>query len=283
MEDAINPKTQKLDLGKFNESLKSSGMTLSKYQKTFSSLGADGQKAFHTLTNSILKAEMPLKRSNETLNKFFNTLKTTARWQISNAALNAFYKSIEGAYNYAKQLNKSLNNIRIVTGQSSDEMATFAKEANAAAQSLSTTTKAYTDASLIYYQQGLSDKEVKERTEVTMKMANVSRQSAEEVSQQMTAVWNNFNKNSDRSAEHFADVMTKLGAETASSTSEIAEGLQKFAAISDTVGLSFDYASSALATITATSRESADVVGTSLKTIFGRIEGLKLGKSKQIF
>ena len=40
-------------------------------------------------------------------------------------------------------------------------MASFAKEANEAAKALSTTTTNYTDASLIYYQQGLSDEEVK--------------------------------------------------------------------------------------------------------------------------
>jgi hypothetical protein len=36
-------------------------------------------------------------------------------------------------------------------------MARFAKEANQAAKELSTTTTTYTDASLIYYQQGLDD------------------------------------------------------------------------------------------------------------------------------
>jgi hypothetical protein len=84
-------------------------------------------------------------------------------------------------------------------------------------------------------------------------MANVSRQSAEMVSDQMTAVWNNFYDGS-KSLEYYADVMTALGAATASSTEEISEGLEKFAAIADTVGLSFDYAASALATVTATTR-----------------------------
>jgi hypothetical protein len=34
-----------------------------------------------------------------------------------------------------------------------------------------------------------------------------------------------------------------------------------------------------LATITATSRESADVTGNSLKTLFSRIQGLQLGET----
>jgi hypothetical protein len=73
--------------------------------------------------------------------------------------------------------------------------------------------------------------------------------------------------------------MVALGAATASSSDEIAGGLEKFAAIGDTIGLSFDYAASALATITANTRQSEEVVGTALKTIFARIQGLKMGET----
>ncbi|MBQ7820066.1 MAG: hypothetical protein IJ341_10265 [Bacteroidales bacterium] len=48
--------------------------------------------------------------------------------------------------------------------------------------------------------------------------------------------------------------MTKLGAATASSTDEISAGLEKFASVSKTVGLSYEYATAALATVTATTR-----------------------------
>jgi hypothetical protein len=48
--------------------------------------------------------------------------------------------------------------------------------------------------------------------------------------------------------------MVKLGAETASSSEEISKGMQKFAAIGNTVGLSYEYAASALATITSNTR-----------------------------
>jgi len=78
-------------------------------------------------------------------------------------------------------------------------MAKFAEEANKAARILNTTTTSYTNAALIYYQQGLSDEEIKKRTDITIKMANVARQSAEVVSDQLTAVWNNFYKEGEDS------------------------------------------------------------------------------------
>lgn len=107
-------------------------------------------------------------------------------------------------------------------------------------------------------------------------MANVVGESAQTVSDQLTAIWNNFDDGS-KNVEYFADVLTKLGADTASSTDEIAQGLEKFASVANDVGLSYEYATAALTTITATTRQSADVVGTALKTIFSRMQGLKLG------
>jgi TP901 family phage tail tape measure protein len=120
----------------------------------------------------------------------------------------------------------------------------------------------------------LSDEEVQKRTDVTVKMANVAGESADTVSEWMTSIWNNFAEGSDN-LEHYADVMTALGATTASSSAEIAEGIEKFAAVGDTVGLSYEYAASALATVTAETRQSADVVGNAFKTLFARIQDLE--------
>jgi TP901 family phage tail tape measure protein len=124
----------------------------------------------------------------------------------------------------------------------------------------------------------LDDQQVKDRTDITIKMANVANESAEIVSDQLTAVLNNF-YNGTQTLEHYADAMVALGAATASSSDEIAGGLERFSSIADMIGLSFDYAASALATITATTRQSEDVVGTALRTIFARIQGLKLGET----
>ena len=277
LESATNVDTGKLDLGKFNDALNKGGINLKQYQSLLSNLGSAGDQAFASLTRSIMNAEVPLKRSSTLLTEFATTLKNTARWQISSSILHGFMGSISSAYRYAQDLNQSLNNIRIVTSYNTDQMAKFADQANKAAQALSTTTTNYTDAALIYYQQGIRDQEeIAGRTETTIKLANISRQSAEEVSSQMTAIWNNFD-NGSHSLEYYADVITALGANTASSSQEIAKGMQQFAAVADTVGLSYEYAAASLATIVATTRQSESTVGNGLRTIFSRLEGLKLG------
>ncbi len=278
LEASTNVNTGNLDLSKFSQQLKSSGMDLKAYANHLTQLGPAGEQAFMSLAKSVVSAEVPLKRSNALISETWTTLKNTARWQFSSSMLHGFMGSIQAAHGYAQDLNESLNNIRIVTGQNIDQMARFAEEANKAAKSLSTTTTNYTNASLIYYQQGLDDSQVKERTDITVKMANAAGTNAEVASDQLTAIWNNFADGS-KSLEYYADAITALGAATASSTDEIAGGLEKFAAVADTIGLSYEYATSALATITAETRQSEDVVGTALKTIFSRIQGLNLGET----
>ena len=278
LDSAINTQTGKLDITKFSGAMKTAGLDATTLRKHLENLGPAGNQAFLSLTKSVMSAEMPVRRTNALIAEMWTTLKNTARWQISSSILHGFMGTVQSAYGYTQDLNESLNNIRIVTGQNVEEMARFADKANKAAKALSTTTTEYTNASLIYYQQGLSESEVEARTNITIKMANAAGVSAQTVSDQLTAVWNNFYDGS-KSLEYYADVMTALGAATASSTDEISEGLNKFAAVAETVGLSYEYATSALATVTATTRESADVVGTAFKTLFARIQGLTLGET----
>lgn len=275
---SINVDTGKLDLSAFSKALALGKTDLQTLRANLIQIGPAGQEAFASLARAIGQAEMPLRRSNELIDKLWITMKNTVRWQITSGLLTGFTGAIGDAYRYAEDLNKSLNNIRIVTGKSTAEMAQFAKQANRAAKELNTTTTKYTDASLIYYQQGLDDKQVKARTDVTAKFANVSRENLTTSSEYLTAIWNNFAKGS-KNLEYFADVIVALGAATASSSQEIATGLNRFAATAETVGLSYEYATAALATVTATTRQSAEVVGTAFKTLFSRIQDLELGKT----
>ena len=267
-----------LNLKKLNASLKTAGANINQLSSNLLTAGSGGAQAFVQLSTAISQANVEASKLNLLSNRFFKQLKRTAEIQISNTIYQTLVNGLKDSYEYAQELNKSLNDIRIVSGQSTQQMAEFAKHANKAAQALSSNTTAYTNAALIYYQQGLSDEQVIDRTDVTIKMANVTGDAAKTVSDQMTAIWNNFYDGS-QSLEYYADVLTALGAATASSTDEIAEGVEKFAAIGKVTGLSYEYATAALATLVDRTRQSADTVGTSLKTIFSRLQGLQLGET----
>lgn len=268
--------TGKLNLTKFNSELKKSGLTVNQLSKQMLSLGVDGEKAFASFAKTISSTQTPIRQTSKMLDEMWITMKNTMRWQFTTAALGGFTGAISDAVSYAHQLDSALRDIRIVSGESAESMEQFAVDASKAAKRLSSTTKDYAEGALIYYQQGLDQEESRARTETTLKMANVTGDSASEVSSYMTAIWNNYAKGSEN-LEHFTDVMADLGARTASSSSEIADGLQQFVSLGPVIGLSFDNAAAALAAVSSSTRESAATIGNSFKTIFARLQGLKLG------
>lgn len=278
LENAVNVNTGKLDLGKFNASLKAAGSDLKTLSANLRNVGPVGQQAFMKLASAIASAQTPMLNISNAIAQFGKTLVNTVKWQLASNLIHGVQGALQAAVSHAKDLNSALNDIRIVTGYSIDKMAEFTNAARTAAKELNTTTTEYAKASLIFFQQGLAGDAVKERTDVVIKMSQVTHESAEQISSELTAIWNNF-YDGTHTLEWYADAITELGAATASSSKEIAEGLQKFAAVAGTVGLSYEYATAALATVVAETRQSADIVGTSFKTIFSRLESLKLGET----
>ena len=273
LEKSFNPKLNTQDLTKFQQELKTSGQTISSIKAGLDKAGPSGQNAFRNITAELLTTNRQLKQSNEWLDKMAETMSNTVRWTIASGALNAVTGSIQKAYGFTKQLDTSLNDIRIVTGKSADEMARFAKEATTAAKNLGSTTTAYTKAALIYEQQGLGEADVAARTDVTTKVSNVTGQSAADVSEQLTAIWNGY-KVSAAEAELYIDKVSAVAATTAADLEELSEGMGKVASAANSMGVDIDQLNASLATIISVTRQDASAVGTSLKTIYARMGDL---------
>jgi TP901 family phage tail tape measure protein len=101
-------------------------------------------------------------------------------------------------------------------------------------------------------------------------LANVTGETAEKVTSEMTAIWNNFAEGSEN-LESYADKLAYLGAKTAASNSQISNAMQKFAASAKVVGLSYDYAAAAVAQVIDRTQMAPEEVGTAFKTILSRI------------
>ena len=126
LEKSFNPKLNTQDLTKFQQELTMSGQSISSIKAGLDKAGAAGQNAFRNITTELLTTNRQLKQSNEWLDKMADTMANTVRWTVASSALNAVTGSIQKAYSFTKQLDTSLNDIRIVTGKSADEMARFA-------------------------------------------------------------------------------------------------------------------------------------------------------------
>ena len=279
LNSAINVDTGKLNFTAFNKSLMQSNTNLNQLITQLRSTGSLGNEAVSQLARSLSTAEIPVKKMTGLLGEFATTLANSFKWQISSNIIHGLESTMNAAVGYAKDLNETLNNIRIVTGQSVDDMAKFAVSANQAAKELSTTTKEFANASLIYYQQGDSAEMAAKKAATTVKAANVAfTASAKEMSEMLTAVWNSYQVGADQ-LEAVVDVMAKLGATTASSMEEMATAMQKVASTANTVGVSMEQMSAIVATSASVTRQAPQTIGTAWNTILSRIGGLKLGET----
>ena len=207
----------------------------------------------------------------------------TIRWSFATTVLNGVTDSLSNAVNYVEKLDTSLNNIRVVTGKSAEDMGTFAKEANKAAQELGASTRDITEGALIFYQQGDTDADAMYKAQVTQKLTNVSTDlDADEASEFMTAIWNGFQVNKRAAQEgmqvydEYADKLAAVAASTASNVTEQATAMAKVASAANTVGVSFDQLNAIMATTESVTRQAPETIGTAWRTIFSRITDLKL-------
>ena len=275
MTKAFNPKIGSLNLSKFQSELKTAGHSIESIYKDFNMAGAAGQAAFRGVATQTLTANVQLKEHNKLLLDMGKTLANSFKYSVSYGVLNNLTGAIQSAFNYTKALDSSLNDIRIVTDKSANDMERFAESANKAAKELGASTIDYTKASLIYYQQGLADEDVAARTDVTLKAANVTGQTTQEVSEQLTAVWNGY-KVSAEEAELYVDKLAAVAATTASDLEELSTGMSKVASAANAMGVDVDQLNGMLSTIVSVTRQAPESAGTALKTIFARMGDLKI-------
>ena len=276
LNSAWNSKIGQLDMGKVNTEIIKTWKSADNLGKALINGGKNGAIAFSSFASTILNSNIQLKQSSKLLDQMATTLKNTVRYGISSSIFNNLTNSVRKAYDYTVKLDTSLNDIRIVTGKSADEMDRFAVRANQVAKDLGRSTKDFTDAALIYYQQGLGNEEAQARAEVTMNAANVTGQSGREVSEQLTAIWNGYKVTAEE-AETYIDKVAAVAAGTAADLEELSTGMSKVASAASIMGVDIDQLNAQLATIVSVTRQAPESVGVALKTIYARMSDIKSG------
>lgn len=276
LQKAFNVDTGRLDLTRFNLQLKSMGYSLDTLSMDLVNMGTQGKRAFMELSLAMSNSQQKIFSLNGLAKQLFTTLGNTLRWQISSVALTSLYSGISKAVTFAKDLNKTLNDIRIVTGDSAEQMDRFTKSAGKMAKEVGSTTLEVAKANLIYRQQGDAAELSARKAEITTKAANVAFDvSAKDMSQYLTAIWNSYQVG-EENLELFVDKLAYVGATTATDMAEIATSMEKVAATANTVGVSYDQLLATVSTVSSVTRQSAEQVGTAFKTIYARMGDLKL-------
>lgn len=272
LKKAFNPDLKTINFDKLNQSLKN--LDIGKIFTDLNNVGVVGKNVFNSLTSSMVKTRLEAKKTKTIFDEIGEGLIKTASWSVYSSITNTMLGSLSKAVDYTKELDTNLNAIRVVTKKSAEDMDAFAQRANAAAKNLGISTNEYTKGALTFYQQGLNDEDVQTRTNISAKIANVTQQSGELSSQQLTAIANSF-KLSANEIEPAMDKIAAVAASSATSFAEVASAMQKVASAAATTGVSVGSLTSMIATVSETTREAPESIGTAFKTLFARMEDFK--------
>ena len=280
LDKAFDTDTGVLNIRKLNSELKKNGTSLTDLQQSMKEYGVTGVSVFQDIQREAMKTGTEVKKTKGFIDEMADTLVNTAKWNLASGAVNTLTGNIQRAVGFVKALDNSLTQIRIVTGKSSDEMKIFSQQANEAAKALGRSTTEYTDASLIFFQQGKNAEEVKALTEATLVGANVTGMEAAETAEMLTAVMNGYQFEANKAME-VTDKLAAVGAATGSDFEEMATAMSKVASQAANAGVNIDQLGGMIATVSTVTREAPEVIGTSFKTILGRLADLRVGKEAE--
>ena len=278
LEKAFNPTLNTTNVKTFQSELQKTVGSVDQVYNKLKLAGPQGEVAFHQMATEILTTNLKLKQTNSLIDSMGKTMINTVKWGIASSVMNTFTQSVQGAFQYVQSLEKSLTNIRIVTGDSTEKMAQFAEQANRSAQALGRSTLDYTKASLTYYQQGLNAEDVQARTEATLKAQNITG-AGSQMADYLTSVWNGY-KVANEEAELYVDKLAAVADSSASDMSQLAIAMYKVASTANTMGVNVDQLNAQIATVVATTRQAPESVGTAFKTIYTRMNDIKTGSDE---
>jgi len=240
--------------------------------------GASGQIAINNMVGGLGRIHTNLNTISSAVDKIVNTFGNTVRWGITASIFETMSNNLRRSVEYVQDLDTSLNNIQIVSGQSNEQMKSFAEWASQAGQNLGRSTIDIVDAAQIFAQNGFNVEDQKKLAELTNEVANVTQQSSETASSQITSLMNGYKLSIDE-AKDSLDAMALVAAESASDLNELATAETRVASLAHDLGVSQNQLTAQLSTMVSVTRQAPETVGNALRSIYARIGDLKLGET----
>lgn len=246
--------------------------------------------AFDNIQKSAENAGGPINKVKGNLDSFGDTATTMVRtadevqrlqnqvmdfFSISNA-VQLFKRTIQSAFDTVKELDAAMTETAVVTDFSVGDMWDSLPQYTNTANELGASIQGVYETMTLFYQQGLNTTETFEIGTETLKMARIAGLDYAQTTDLMTAALRGFNMELNAtSAQRINDVYSELAAITASDTEEIATAMTKTASIAASANMEFETTAAFLAQMIETTRESAENLGTAMKTIIARFTEIK--------
>lgn len=232
-----------------------------------------------TLTNTVEQGKAKLQSIDNTINKMQGISNFINRYVGLYAIVRKVTQAIRNAMTNIKDIDKAITSIAVVTNMSQQDLWGKIGEYTQMAQQYGVATKDVYTVSQIFYQQGLQTSQVMQMTTESLKMAKIAGIDYSTAANAMTVAVRAF-KMEMSEAQQVTDTYSALAAKFAVSSSEIANAMEKTASSAASVGMSLQSTSAFISVMEQTTRESAQNIGSALKSIISRYGEMKASPEK---
>lgn len=195
---------------------------------------------------------------------------STIQWTVAIGGLYGAINKVKDSFTFTADIDKSLTEIAMVTGQTREEVQGLKDEYLELGNAIKVSTTELANSAVALYRQGLSAQEVNDRLGEIAKTAKVAGLTVSEVTAFVTSGINGMKV----SAQEFNDVLLKVASIAATDYEKLGEALQQSAVGFTAAGFSLEQATSIIATVSEVTQQSASSIGSSMKTILARFNKL---------
>lgn len=277
------------EIKELSKSLSDSKEQADKLKATFEQMRATGvdkvnesaEKIAPTMREAIKEIDA-LKTKEQELNSNMEQVQDWIKYFFSiNNVINLLQRGLQQTIDTVKELDAAMTEIAVVTDFSVGDMWDKLPEYTKQAKALGVATADLYTATGLYYQQGLDTNAAMEAGVETMKMARIAGLEAADATDAMTSAVRGFGMAVDEtSTTRVNDVYSELAAISATDVEELSTSMSKTASLAHSVNMEFENTAAFLAAGIEATRESADSIGTSLKTVLARMNEIKSDPNK---
>lgn len=237
-------------------------------------LFGDASAQVSRMTQIVEQGKQRLQQIDTTIGKMQGISNFINRYVGIYAIMRKVTTMIRNAFNNIKELDAVITKIAVVTNMSQEDLWGKIGEYTTIAQQYGVATKDVYTVSQIFYQQGLQTAQVMSLTTETLKMAKIAGLDYAAAANAMTVAIRAFNIDMSE-AQQVTDTYSALAAKFAVDSGEIANAMEKTASSAANVGMSLQSTSAFMSVMIQTTRESAQNIGSALKSIISRYGEMK--------
>ena len=254
------------------------GSTLEGFKSTAGAIGQSArQNVFPTDEANAYKQQLDQVTAKEqALGKLQGVVQ---RWFSVYAAIRMVRQAIDSVISTVQELDATITEIAIVTSMDQSELWDQMPKYTQLARDYAASISGVYQVSQLYYQQGLQTADVMALTEQTLKMARISGLDYAQATDYMTNAVRSF-KMEMTDAQRVVDVYSSIAASSATSVTELASAMSKTASSAQAVGSSFENTTAMMAVMIEATRESAENIGSAMKSIISRYGEMTSDPSK---